>query len=104
MLPFQLPINFLKRLKRKYNQSELLAQEFEKLSNIPLRTKNLDKIKTYNTMGGRYFEKKRLRNINGSFNVNPQFSHLLKGKTTNECSKILKKTQNIKKNNSSNSC
>jgi ComF family protein len=97
------PIHFFKRLKRKYNQSELLAQELEKISGIPCEPRILQKIKSTPQQEG-LSRSTRLKNINGSFGVNPEYSPRLNaktvvllddvlttGSTAGECSKILKK-------------
>jgi ComF family protein len=97
------PIHFLKRLKRKYNQSELLAQELEKLSGIPHEPRILQKKKRTPQQEG-LSKIMRLRNINGSFSVNEKYKNLLEkknvlliddvlttGATVNECAKVLKK-------------
>ncbi|MDR0631747.1 MAG: ComF family protein [Holosporaceae bacterium] len=97
------PIHFLKRLKRKYNQSELLARELGKLSGIPYEPRILQKEKPTPQQEG-LSRNMRLKNINGSFGVDSRyFSTLFKktvvlvddvlttGATINECSKILKK-------------
>jgi ComF family protein len=97
------PIHFLKRLKRKYNQSELLAQELSKFSGIVYEPRILQKIKHTSQQEG-LSRNIRLKNVRGSFGVAPKYSHLLSrknvvliddvlttGATANECSKILKK-------------
>jgi ComF family protein len=97
------PIRFFKRLKRKYNQSELLAQELSKLSGIPYEPRILRKEKSTPQQEG-LSRTARLKNVVGSFGIAEKYSGLLKGKvvvlvddvlttgaTVNECSKILKK-------------
>ena len=97
------PVHFFKRLKRKYNQSELLAQRLGKLKGIPYEPRILRKEKHTLQQEG-LSRNIRLKNVNGSFGIDPKFSHLLSGKnvilvddvlttgaTVNECSKILKK-------------
>jgi ComF family protein len=97
------PIHFLKRIKRKYNQSELLAMELSKLSGVLYEPRILRKIKSTVQQEG-LSRKKRLKNVKGSFGVQAAYSHLLEGKkviladdvmttgaTANECSKVLKK-------------
>ncbi|MDR2158086.1 MAG: ComF family protein [Holosporaceae bacterium] len=102
------PIHFFKRLKRKYNQSELLALELKKLSGISYEPRILRKNKHTPQQEG-LSRIMRLKNVNGSFGVNSQYSDLLRGRTVvlvddvlttgatvNECSKILKKHGAIK--------
>jgi ComF family protein len=97
------PIHFFKRLKRKYNQSELLAQELEKLSGIPHEPRILQKKKRTLQQEG-LSRTIRLQNVKGSFSVNEKYKNLLEkktvlliddvlttGATANECAKILKK-------------
>ncbi|MDR2723606.1 MAG: ComF family protein [Holosporaceae bacterium] len=97
------PIHFFKRLKRKYNQSELLAQRLGKFGGIPYEPRVLRKKKHTQQQEG-LSRNARLKNINGSFDVAPKYAHLLHGKTiilvddvlttgatANECSKILKR-------------
>ncbi|MDR1560919.1 MAG: ComF family protein, partial [Holosporaceae bacterium] len=96
------PIHFIKRLKRKYNQSELLAMELEKLSNIIYEPRILKKIKRTNQQEGLSREK-RLKNVKGSFGIDQNYAEILHSKTVvlvddvlttgatvNECAKVLK--------------
>ncbi|MBQ7674395.1 MAG: ComF family protein, partial [Alphaproteobacteria bacterium] len=97
------PIHFLKRLKRKYNQSELLAQEVSQLSGIKYEPRILMKIKKTLPQEG-LSGKERRKNIVGSFGIDENFKDLIvdknivliddvftTGATVNECSKVLKK-------------
>ncbi|MDR3187296.1 MAG: ComF family protein [Holosporaceae bacterium] len=97
------PIHFLKRLKRQYNQSELLGMELQKLSGIPYEPRILKKIKRTDPQEGLSRER-RLRNVRGSFGVDENYVPLVDGKsvilvddvlttgsTANECSRVLKK-------------
>jgi ComF family protein len=97
------PIHFLKRLKRKYNQSELLAQKLGIISGIPYEPRILRKEKQTPQQEG-LSRNARLKNIRGSFGINLQYVHLLRdknvilvddvlttGATANECSLNLKK-------------
>lgn len=97
------PIHFLKRLKRRYNQTELLAMELERLCGVPQEPRILEKEKQTSPQEG-LTRSTRLRNIKGSFGVNPGYARLLVGKkvilvddvlttgaTVNECARILKK-------------
>jgi ComF family protein len=96
------PIHFFKRLKRKYNQSELLAQKLEKLSGIRYEPRILQKKKQTPQQEG-LSRNMRLQNVKGSFCVNEKYADLLKGKnvvltddvlttgaTADECAKVLK--------------
>jgi ComF family protein len=97
------PIHFFKRLKRKYNQTELLAQELGRLFAIHYEPRVLTKEKPTIPQEGltRY---SRLTNVKGSFGVDSRYAPLLSGKvvmlvddvmttgaTADECAKILKK-------------
>ncbi|MDR0677198.1 MAG: ComF family protein [Holosporaceae bacterium] len=97
------PIHFFKRLKRKYNQSELLALEFAKLSGISYEPRILLKKKSTPQQEG-LSRNVRLKNVQGSFGIDEKYRNLLHkktilliddvlttGATINECSKILKK-------------
>ena len=97
------PIHFLKRIKRKYNQSELLAQNISDISNVKYEPRILEKIKTTRRQEG-LSGKKRRKNIIGSFGINKKYEKSIEnknivlvddvfttGSTVNECSKILKK-------------
>ncbi|MDR2067528.1 MAG: ComF family protein [Holosporaceae bacterium] len=97
------PIHFLKRLKRQYNQSELLGLELQKFSGIHYEPRILKKIKRTAPQEGLTREK-RLKNVRGSFEIDENYVSLIEGKfiilvddvlttgsTVNECSKMLKK-------------
>lgn len=96
------PIHFFKRLKRKYNQSELLAREISRLSGIKYEPRILKKIKQTLPQEG-LSGKARRKNIAGSFGIDEKLGSLIlnrkiilvddvftTGTTVNECSKILK--------------
>lgn len=95
------PIHFLKRLKRKYNQSELLGRYISEISGVAYEPRILDKIKQTLPQEGLSGAKRR-KNVAGSFGVNRRYEDLLKnknvllvddvfttGSTVNECAKIL---------------
>ena len=97
------PIHFTKRLKRKYNQSELLAKKISDISNVKYEPRILDKIKQTSPQEGLSGNQRR-KNVIGSFGVNEKYKHLLEnkrilliddvfttGSTVNECAKVLKK-------------
>jgi ComF family protein len=97
------PIHLFKRLKRKYNQSELLAREISKISGILYEPRILRKIKHTRQQEG-LSANARKRNLVGSFGVDEAYVGLLQdkniiladdvfttGSTLNECAKILKK-------------
>lgn len=97
------PIHFLKRLKRRYNQSELLARCIGKISGVEYEPRILNKIKKTSSQEGLSGAERR-KNIVGSFDVNKKYKDLLlnksvllvddvltTGSTANECAKILKK-------------
>lgn len=97
------PIHFLKRLKRKYNQTELLAKHISKASEIKYEPRILGKSKNTSSQEG-LTANKRKTNIVGTFAISEKYKNIIKGKkiilvddvvttkaTVNECSKILKK-------------
>ena len=98
------PIHFLKRLKRKYNQTEILANHLSKLSNTEYEPRILRKSKRTKSQEG-LSRKQREENIKNSFSINEKFASKLKnkkialiddvlttGSTVNECTRILKKS------------
>ena len=97
------PIHFLKRLKRKYNQTEILANHLSKLSNIEYEPQILKKSRRTKSQEG-LSRKQREENIRNSFSIDEKFAYKLKnkkialiddvlttGSTVNECARILKK-------------
>lgn len=94
------PGYWIKRLKRDYNSSEVLAQYFSKISGIPYRKNVIKKIK--NTLQqSKLDRKKRLANLKNSFIIkNSSYISWKKiliiddvistGTTINEISRILK--------------
>jgi ComF family protein len=97
------PIHFLKRLKRKYNQSELLAREIAKLAGVAYEPRILRKKKRTPQQEG-LSRNARLKNVGGSFGVSEKYADLTRGRTivlvddvtttgatANECAKVLKK-------------
>ena len=97
------PMSLLKRIRRKYNQSELLAKQISKLANIPYEPDILYKRKGTRPQEG-LTRGARLKNLSGAFDIYPKQAHLLQGKnialiddvittgtTANECARILKK-------------
>lgn len=107
------PMTFWKRLKRKYNQAELLCIEILKIvknfndndfdKKIIYTPRLLKKIKSTHPQEG-LSRKQRQINLRGAFDVEKKYVRLLKGKnvtlvddvmttgsTLNECAKILKK-------------
>lgn len=97
------PISMRKRLKRKYNQAELLAMELSKLSGIIYEPRILIKKKNTRPQEG-LSRISREKNLSGSFGINEKYAHMLSGKnialvddvmttgsTANECAKVLKK-------------
>jgi ComF family protein len=89
-------------LKRKYNQSELLAQELSKLTGISNEPRALQKIKNTRQQEGLSARSRRV-NVVGSFGIDERHRHLIAdknillvddvittGSTVNECAKVLK--------------
>ena len=92
------PIHLLKRLKRKYNQSELLAMELSDLSGKKYVPDLLKKIKPTSSQEG-LTRNQRLKNLKRSFSVAKKTECqrvilvddvFTTGATLNECSKVLK--------------
>ncbi len=93
------PIHFWKRLKRKYNQAELLARELSVMSGVPYKPNLLHKIKVTKPQEG-LNRKQRLKNLAGSFGMSENMYErnvvliddvFTTGATANECAKVLKK-------------
>ena len=98
-----IPIHLSRRLKRKYNQSELIAMEISRASGLPYEPRILKKHKK--TLSQEELSaQKRKTNVKGSFSINKFYKDMIKdkeiilvddvfttGSTVNECSKILKK-------------
>ena len=95
------PLHYKRLIKRRYNQSALLAQELSVLISIPTDVKSLVKIKSTKPQVS-YSGKARVKNIQGAFAV--KYSDNIKGKrvvliddvkttgsTLNECAKALLK-------------
>ena len=94
------PLHWRRLMKRKYNQSGLLAHRLSKLSGVPLVSDTL--VRTRNTQSqGHKTQKERMENIKGAFAIRDQ--EKIKGKrvvliddvyttgtTLNECAKVLK--------------
>lgn len=98
------PIYFLKRLKRKYNQAELLGKYISNISKINYEPRVLEKIRKTIPQEGLSGAERR-KNIAGSFGINLKYRDLIRdkdillvddvfttGATVNECSKILKES------------
>jgi ComF family protein len=96
------PIHMWKRIRRKYNQSELLASEISKISGVHYEPRILEKTKNTKQQEG-LSRKHRMKNVVGSFGINEKYKNFVKNKniilvddvfttgaTVNECSAILK--------------
>lgn len=98
MIP--VPITNKRRLFRKYNQTELLCLELQKLSKLHYEPRILEKTKE--TAAQKTLNReKRLKNLKKSFSLNPEFSVKHKnilliddvittGATSNACAQLLK--------------
>jgi ComF family protein len=97
------PIHYKKLIKRKYNQSALLANELSKITKKPVNNFILKRIKNNKPQAGLPREE-RLKNVKGSFEVNPKALKKISGKniliiddvittgaTMRECTKVLQK-------------
>lgn len=93
-----IPLHRKKLMKRRYNQSALLAKKIAKLLNMKYRPLLLEKIT--NTLPQEGLNRDaRLRNVVGSFNIHKRIDNvsiiliddvMTTGATADECSKILK--------------
>lgn len=96
------PISLKQRFKRKYNQTELLCLELQKLSGLNYEPRIL--IKSKETVSQKSLNReKRLKNLRKSFSVNKKISVKNKvvlliddvittGATANACAEMLKKS------------
>lgn len=97
------PIHFFKRLKRKYNQTEILANYLAQLSGKTYEPRILKKNKPSRSQEG-LTKIQRKENVKNSFAIDEKYAPLLNeksvlliddvlttGATVNECAKILKK-------------
>lgn len=73
-----IPIHFKKEHERRYNQAELLAQEFGKLSRIPLLANSLLKVKETKTQVETKTKEERIKNLDGAFSVHDPSSAWVK--------------------------
>jgi len=91
------PLHFLRRWKRAYNQAELIALELQRQCRIPLNCKLLQRVHPTTAQSG-LDRKARLRNLRDAFRCRPLMgAHvaliddvLTTGATLQECSWVLK--------------
>lgn len=95
------PISLKRRFKRKYNQTELLCIELQKLSSLNYEPRILEKLKE--TAPQKSLNRKnRLKNLRKTFSVNEKISVkdkvilliddvITTGATANSCAELLKK-------------
>ena len=74
LLVIPVPLHFKKEHERGFNQAELLACEFSKLSKVQLLTNALIKIKETSAQVEVKDKEKRIKNLEGAFLVNPKLS------------------------------
>jgi ComF family protein len=102
-LVITVPTHFVKRLRRKYNQSELLAIEICKITEKPYEPRVLKKAKHNRPQEG-LSSSEREKNVTNTFFVNEKYVGAINnknlilvddvvttGSTANECCKALKK-------------
>ena len=101
-LIISIPSYFLRKFKRWYNSSEVLAKSFANISKIPYNKNILKKIKKTKQQS-KLTREERLKNLVDSFKINKKYIDLVKNKkiiliddvvstwsTLNEVSRILK--------------
>lgn len=92
------PLHFLRRWKRAYNQAELIAHELQRQCGIPLNSKVLKRVQATAAQSG-LDRKARLKNLRNAFRCLPlDGAHvaliddvLTTGATLQECARALKK-------------
>ena len=102
------PINWIKRIQRGYNQADLLAKEISKIINKPLYSEALIRTK-YTKPQFKLNKKERQEHLKGVFALNKKYADIIKEKnilliddvattcsTVNLCSKILKENMSKK--------
>ena len=73
-LAIPIPLHKGKLRQRGFNQAELLARGFSRLSNIPLLTNSLLKIKETPAQVEAKNKEERIKNLEGAFAVNPNLN------------------------------
>lgn len=74
------PMHFLRRWKRGYNHSDILAQEIGKILEIPFKKHVLQKI-CYTPQQSHLSREERLKNLIHAIQVSPKYSSSLKNTT-----------------------
>lgn len=69
-----IPLHFKKEYERGFNQTELLAKEFSRLSNIPLLANTLLKVKETPAQVETPNKELRIKNLEKAFRINPKIS------------------------------
>lgn len=96
------PLHRWRLLKRRYNQSAILAQSLKDITKIPVNPFILERIRATKSQG-HMASKQRRKNVKLAFRVNPRYVDTIIGKnliliddvittgaTVNECAKVLK--------------
>ncbi|MEO8097473.1 MAG: ComF family protein [Acidobacteriota bacterium] len=73
-----MPLHWLKRWRRGFNQAELLAREISRVWQVPV--KNVARRKKYTATQAGLTNAKRRENVQGAFHIPARFKELLSGK------------------------
>ena len=88
-LAIPIPLHKNKLRQRGFNQAELLAREFSKLSKVQLLTNALIKIKETPAQAEVSNKEARIKNLDGAFLVNPKSFNYLTAQPLNHLTIIL---------------
>lgn len=74
-----MPLHTFRLWRRRYNQAKILSEEVAKISQLPLLSGVLQRIRATRPQVGQT-RRQRLSNVQGAFNVAPEKHHLLENK------------------------